>query len=210
MRLETESPGELALPADDLAGSEQSDLGQGVGGSGSRIHAPKLTSIPLEMQTVIPLTESSTLDSMPSAANSLPESPFWKRLKDAFRAERLPTSQNGIAKEMGMSQGTVQAWVRGESLPTMDNAVRLAAKAGVCVQWLLTGEAPRRPGPRDPLLAEVIEIWEVMRPDRQEKILEYARLLHNASKGAAEHEAAQPRPTSTSAPTRLSDRRARK
>lgn len=44
-----------------------------------------------------------------------------------------------------MSQGSVQAWVRGQSLPTLETAIEIALRGKVCVEWLLTGRGPQFP-----------------------------------------------------------------
>lgn len=73
------------------------------------------------------------------------ESEFWLRVTDALQAAGKEHSQMGVARLLKMSQGSIQRWVRGTGLPTMDNALILAKKAGVCVEWLLTGRGPRAP-----------------------------------------------------------------
>lgn len=55
-------------------------------------------------------------------------SPFWRRLKEALDDIGWPTSQNGLAKKLGMSQGSVRRWYTGEGWPEMDTLRFLAKK----------------------------------------------------------------------------------
>ena len=55
---------------------------------------------------------------------------------------------------MGMSGESARKWLAGETLPTMDNARQFAAKAGVQVDWLLTGRGPKRGGYTLPPLSQ--------------------------------------------------------
>jgi hypothetical protein len=53
----------------------------------------------------------------------------------------------GRLKEAIADQGGVSGagkWLRGESLPGMENALLLATELGVCVEWLLTGRGPKK------------------------------------------------------------------
>lgn len=73
------------------------------------------------------------------------ESTFWERVTEALRDAGHEHSQMGVARLLGMSQGSVGRWAQGTGLPTMQNALDLALKAGVCVEWLLTGRGPKAP-----------------------------------------------------------------
>lgn len=87
------------------------------------------------------------------------ETDFWKRLTAAWGARGLPVTQLGIAKKLGMSQGSVGRWKRGPGLPELDVVRDLAKKGDVCIEWLLTGRGPKRPMLIDEETNELLEAW---------------------------------------------------
>lgn len=119
-------------------------------------------------------------------------SPFWKRLTDAWSEQELPISQNGIAQKLKMSQGSVARWFHGEGLPELETCIELAERGKVCVDWLITGRAPKYPISRDPLIREIFEICESLDDNGRTAVLRMARgeLLQ---KQAAEIESAKAR-----------------
>lgn len=84
---------------------------------------------------------------------------FWLRLVEAWGARGLPTSQMGVARELGMSQGSVGRWGRDEGLPELDTVRGLALKGDVCVEWLISGRGPKRPMPVDEETNDLLELW---------------------------------------------------
>jgi hypothetical protein len=84
---------------------------------------------------------------------------FWERLTEAWGRRSLPTTQLGIAEKLGMSQGSVGRWARGEGLPELDVVRTLALEGDVCIEWLLTGRGPRKPQPMDEETIELLEVW---------------------------------------------------
>jgi len=66
-------------------------------------------------------------------------------------AERLKSLQieNGIKTQielsrwLGFSRSIVSEWMRGECIPSMDTAIKLAEKFGCNAQWLLTGDGAK-------------------------------------------------------------------
>lgn len=90
---------------------------------------------------------------------------FWERLVEAWGRRSLPTSQLGIANRLGMSQGSVGRWARGEGLPELDIVRTLAVDGDVCIEWLLTGRGPRKPRPMDEETEELLEVWSKLNPN---------------------------------------------
>jgi transcriptional regulator with XRE-family HTH domain len=45
----------------------------------------------------------------------------------------------------GVSISTLQRYIRGEVDPSLEGMVRIARQAGISLDWLATGEGPRRP-----------------------------------------------------------------
>lgn len=81
---------------------------------------------------------------------------FSKRLNSALdqadyikgRGRRV-----ALAKALGVSGEAARKWLSGESIPAMDNAVRLAVLSGTDVDWLLTGRLSNPTPPPRPASA---------------------------------------------------------
>ena len=75
----------------------------------------------------------------------------WKACKSA------PEKQTPLAKWLGFSQPTVNDWLNGKGLPSMDTALKLADRFDCNVEWLLTGKGSVYVGEEisDPLYAEI-------------------------------------------------------
>jgi DNA-binding XRE family transcriptional regulator len=72
---------------------------------------------------------------------------FARRLSQAWKeCEEAPEKQTPLAKWLGFSQPTVNDWLNGKGLPSLDTAIRLAIKFNVCAEWLVTGRGPKYPG----------------------------------------------------------------
>jgi len=82
----------------------------------------------------------------------------WKDCADA------PEKQTPLAKWLGFSQPTVNDWLNGKGLPSLDTAIKLADKFGVCVEWLITGKGQKSPGD-PPDLRNVIDVTHLS-PDQ--------------------------------------------
>lgn len=54
-----------------------------------------------------------------------------------------------LVKLFGVSSATVNDWRHGKKCPKMKNALDIAVKLNVCVEWLLTGRGPKHPGVPD-------------------------------------------------------------
>lgn len=65
---------------------------------------------------------------------------FPDRLKAALK--RAGLNQDGFAEKLGAGQSTVNAWLRGRSLPEGKYLVQMPRMLGVSGHWLLTGEPP--------------------------------------------------------------------
>ena len=72
---------------------------------------------------------------------------FAKRLIIAWRkCDSAPDKQTPLSKWLGFSQPTVNDWLNGKGLPSMNTALKLAGLFGCNVEWLLTGRGPMCPG----------------------------------------------------------------
>lgn len=69
---------------------------------------------------------------------------FPDRLREACEEAGLTVTQPALARAFGLSTTTVWHYLNGEMLPSMAKAIDIAGKLGVCVEWLLTGNGPKR------------------------------------------------------------------
>lgn len=102
-------------------------------------------------------------------------SAFWQRLAEAFAEQGLPTTQNGVATLLNMSQGSVGRWFHGEGLPELKTAVDLARQGQVCLDWLMDARKPKYPISRDPLLRDLFEVCEDLDEAGRKNVLRVAR-----------------------------------
>ena len=71
---------------------------------------------------------------------------FAKRLSMVWKGcASAPEKQTPLAKWLGFSQPTVNDWLNGKGLPSLDTAIKLANKFDVCVEWLVTGKGAKYP-----------------------------------------------------------------
>lgn len=100
--------------------------------------------------------------------NESPPSAFWVRLTDAWKLQGHPTSQNGVATKLGMSQGSTRRWYTGEGYPEIEVLRQIAELGKVTIDWLLNETLPRSPiGPNIPL-GRLMLIWEQLDEDGKE------------------------------------------
>ena len=69
---------------------------------------------------------------------------YAKRLKELQNDKGIKT-QIELSAWMGFSKSIISAWMRGEKIPSMDTALKIAEMFGVCVEWLLTGKGLKHP-----------------------------------------------------------------
>lgn len=69
---------------------------------------------------------------------------FAQRVRTAIEEAGLWASQRKMATKLKVSPSTINNWLTGEKLPAHDTAIRLAARLGVSVEWLMTGSGPMR------------------------------------------------------------------
>lgn len=108
---------------------------------------------------------------------------FWDRVLEALADRGIDRDQQTVVAEMiGIKQPSVWEWTpEGKSSkPSMKNALKLAGKLDVCVEWLLTGRGTKWPIPSDPLAQELWDIWQKS-PNAREKIVSYARFAGKES-----------------------------
>ena len=109
-------------------------------------------------------------------AKTAPISPFWKRLTEL--SPFVGKNQKQIGKVVGKGQTAANKWKLGKGLPTLENAITLAKKGGVCVEWLLTERGPRAPGVEDPDTAALLRHWQLLTQEAKADVLRYVRYQH--------------------------------
>lgn len=60
-----------------------------------------------------------------------------------------------VGKRLGVSGPAVTYWWNGDRLPTMQQAIILSAVFNCCVEWLLTGNGPKKPMPTSQDLLDI-------------------------------------------------------
>ncbi len=84
------------------------------------------------------------------------------------RRTALGLSQAGLAADLGVGQSTVAKWERGPNTPRSSTLPRLAARLGVSVAWLVSGQDLALPpgAAAEPLAAASADsVAEAARPD---------------------------------------------
>jgi hypothetical protein len=123
----------------------------------------------------------------------------WERVKEALHDASLPATQAEAAKIAQVKQPSVSDWNKQEGYPEMANAVRLAERLNVCVDWILTGREPKKPGPpAEPLAQELWGLWAHLDEDTKRDLLGFARTKRLP---------AQPPPSPEADPQRTASRR---
>lgn len=62
-----------------------------------------------------------------------------------YTKDRHKNLTHVLARTFMVSTATVSNWRHGQKCPAMKNALELAVKLDVCVEWLLTGRGPVTP-----------------------------------------------------------------
>jgi len=101
-------------------------------------------------------------------------SAFWKRLTEAWGNRELPTSQNGVATRLNMSQGSTRRWFTGDGMPETETIMEIARLGKVTVDWLLSGHQPKTPIAPGSDLDRLLTIWGKLDDDERSHILRAA------------------------------------
>ena len=68
---------------------------------------------------------------------------YSARFKQCLNETDAPKKQKELAAWLDYSQPMINYWINGEKLPSMDAAIKIAGKFGVCAEWLITGNGPK-------------------------------------------------------------------
>ncbi len=96
---------------------------------------------------------SQTKNRKPSNS-AMRDEAFGKRFQELVKEARGPKTLQRLGPWLGVS--TTMAWYyrTGENVPSMETARFIAQKLGCCVEYLLTGRGPKRPGSDLPVITE--------------------------------------------------------
>lgn len=104
---------------------------------------------------------------------------FWDVFYNLCRGKNL--YPNNVAKEIGISSGSVTLWKKG-TVPNGGTLQKIAAYFGVSVDYLLGKEEEKKPAV-DPLRQRVTELWEQLDEAGQEEAMRYLEYLRSRRKG---------------------------
>lgn len=85
---------------------------------------------------------------------------FWARVKEAMEDRGLSATQANAAKLIGIQQPSISDWNKPGGFPSVENAVDLALRLNVCVEWLFTERGPKRPAPTDDAAQRLWAVWD--------------------------------------------------
>jgi hypothetical protein len=100
---------------------------------------------------------------------------------------RMKPTQTAAADLVGLKQPSVQEWKKPGGYPTMENAVTLAHKLNVNVEWLMTERGPKRPAPTDSYAQLLWSMWtDLNEGDKRELVVRAEGWLQRRSQDEAE------------------------
>lgn len=116
----------------------------------------------------------------------------WDRIAQAMRDQGIKDTQKECAKLLGITQPSVSEWASADTAPSLQNAITLARKLNVCVEWIQTGEGPKRPGPpMEPAAQALWDAWPRIPSEGRERIVGFAEALAEATLRPVEPPAAK-------------------
>jgi DNA-binding XRE family transcriptional regulator len=125
---------------------------------------------------------------------------IWKECSDA------PTNQTQLAKWLGFAQPTVNDWINGKGMPGIENAIKIAEKFNVCVEWFITGKGLKRATDKQQS-SPLLEKFNQLGPDQQQIIELMVDQLSNKPKSSEnkENKPLTPRPENVGGGVNLPD-----
>ena len=106
---------------------------------------------------------------------------IWKECSDA------PTNQTQLAKWLGFAQPTVNDWINGKGMPGIENAIKIAEKFNVCVEWFITGKGLKRTTDKQPS-SPLLDKFNQLCPEQQQIIELMVDQLSNKPKSSENKE----------------------
>ena len=105
---------------------------------------------------------------------------YSERLKD-LQVEQGIKTQIELSRWLGYSRSIVSEWMRGEKIPSMDTAIKIAEKFGCNAQWLLTGDGLKYKTDNAKFIGRIIDITHLS-PPRQQEAENFIKFLESQEK----------------------------
>ena len=97
-------------------------------------------------------------------------STFWTMARSLM--DEMGLRQVDLVRSVGCSKGTVHAWIKRDTLPPADRAVKIAELLGVSVRYLVTGE--RSDNELSPLEKRLLEVCKGLSDPQMHKVIKEA------------------------------------
>lgn len=111
----------------------------------------------------------------------------WARIEEVLIENKEPATQKHGAGLVGLKQPSAALWNKPGKYPEMEIAVRLADKLGVCVQWLLNEDGPKRlPPENEPHLDALYLVWPGLTDVAKRDVVGFARGLAEIARQSAQ------------------------
>lgn len=100
----------------------------------------------------------------------------FERIKQALLDAGKNGTQEEIAKLAGIKQPSVSEWKNEGTTPSLENAIAIGAKLNVCVEWIITGRGPKRPGPpMEPAAQALWDAWPRIPSEDRQQVVGFAQ-----------------------------------
>lgn len=118
-------------------------------------------------------------------------STFWTKALSLMKEGNV--KQIDLARAAGCPKGTVFAWIKRDTLPQADSALKIADRLGVSVRYLVTGEEEGELSPRE---KELLRVCSILSQDKFDAVMKVATVMREtterelsaaSSSGASEH-----------------------
>jgi hypothetical protein len=108
---------------------------------------------------------------------------FSRRMHELCDDKKVPAHgkgrQEALAKIFCVSQKGARKWLEAEAFPRWEHIVRITKWANVTVEWLMTGNLPKRLGEvyATPFIAGMVEVMQTLETSEQAKLMRMAIAL---------------------------------
>lgn len=115
-----------------------------------------------------------------SAMTESDETTFWERLGEAMLEKNLKHTQTAAGALIGSKGNTAAKKWQDGGYPNMTNAIGIAKKLGVCVEWLLTGRGSKHPidGPMSGTEGRILAMWRTWTAPVKRYVFSQMRVAH--------------------------------
>ena len=117
---------------------------------------------------------------------------FWNNALSLMKEKKM--KQIELGRAVGCSKGTVNAWIKRDTIPQADSALKIAEVLDVSVRYLVTGQ--RQEGELSPREKELLRVCSILSQDKFDAVMKVATVMRDtterelsaaSSSGASEH-----------------------